>query len=498
MDTFSTKNEPTPTGDSSPSPLARGLTTSKSFGKNLFLSVGAVFVVFAVCFSIYQYNRERQFKIDILDARLRTYCYEMEESLGRDSLESPSMVEQYVATHRIEGLRVTIIDSIGSVLFDSSTPYAAMRDNHLGRKEIDEAFRTGTGYDIKRTSVETRQTYFYSATRFGNIVVRVAVPYSAELTRSLRADNAYLYFAITLTVLLGLVLYLSTSRVAKHISYLRDFALHAERGEQLDHELERSLPDDELGDICHTITSLYWKLRHSEEDKTRLKRQLTQNATHELKTPAASIQGYLESIVENPDMPDDKKQYFISRCYSQSERLCNLLADMSTLMRLDFSSSPQVGAVIQSEHIDIAELMRGILDEVAPVMADKGITPSLLLPAEITITGDRELLYSLFRNIIDNTLAYATGADHLAISCHENGESYEFTIADNGQGVDAVHLPHLFERFYRVDKGRSRKTGGTGLGLAIAKNVVVKHGGTIAAETTLGGGLTIRFTMKKS
>ncbi len=479
--------------------MATRLKKSKSFSKNLFLSVGAVFVLFAVCFSIYQYNRERQFKIDILDASLRTYCYEMVQSVSRDSLLSQQNIEHYVATHNIEGIRVTIVDKQGNVLLDSSKPISNTYENHLGRKEIDEAFHNGTGYDIKRISESTHQTYFYSATRFGDIVVRVAVPYSAELTRSLRADNAYLYFALTLTLLLGIVLYLSTSRIGKHIRYLRDFAVHAEKGEQLDHELERSLPDDELGDISHTITSLYWKLRNSEEDKARLKRQLTQNATHELKTPATSIHGYLESILENPDMPAEKKQYFIERCYAQSERMSNLLMDMTTLMRLDESqplSSPE--PYVHAEVIDVVELIHTILDEVSADFTNKGITPTLYLPDKVFVKGDKSLLYSLFRNIVDNTLAYATGADNFTIRCEQRGDRYEFVVSDNGQGVDAKHLPHLFERFYRVDKGRSRKAGGTGLGLAIVKNVVAMHGGSTVAETTEGGGLTIRFTLERN
>ena len=129
--------------------------------------------------------------------------------------------------------------------------------------------------------------------------MRTAVPYSAELTQSLRADNTYIYFSIALTLLLGSVLYISTRRISRHIGYLREFAIKAENGEPLDHELERHLPDDELGDISHTIIMLYWKLRHAEEDKARLKRQLTQNAAHELKTPAMSIHGYLESILDD-------------------------------------------------------------------------------------------------------------------------------------------------------------------------------------------------------
>ena len=201
--------------------------------------------------------------------------------------------------HPLKGLRVSVIDRLGRVLLDSNEPHPDSLDNHLGRKEIQQALRDGNGFDLKRMSHSTHETYFYSATRFKRVIVRTAVPYSADLTQSLRADNTYIYFSIVLTLLLGSVLYISTRRISRHISYLREFAINAENGEPLDHELERHLPDDELGDISHTIIMLYWKLRHAEEDKARLKRQLTQNAAHELKTPAMSIHGYLESILDN-------------------------------------------------------------------------------------------------------------------------------------------------------------------------------------------------------
>ncbi len=468
---------------------------SRSFAGRLFLSVGIVFVLFAVCFSVYQYKRERQFKTDIMDARLQAYCYEMMQSLGPDSILSRQAFNRYLASHNIEGLRITVVDVEGKVLLDSSEPPIDMLDNHSNRKEIAEALRYGKGYDIKRTSASTHETYFYSATRFGDLVLRAAVPYSAELTRSLRADSAYLWFALTLTLLLGLVLYLNTRRIGRHIEYLRQFAQKAERGEELDYELERRLPDDELGDISHNIITLYWKLRHSEDDKVRLKRQLTQNAAHELKTPAASIHGYLESIIEHPEMEEEKKRHFLERCYAQSERMSRLLLDMATLTRLDESPSLTV------ETLDVAQIIRSVLGDVAQCLEQRGIVPSLCLPTEISVRGDRSLLYSVLRNIVDNTIAYATGATRLSILCAECEDEagdrryYEFTVSDNGVGVDAMHLPHLFERFYRVDKSRSRQTGGTGLGLAIVKNAVAMHGGSVSAEATPGGGLTIRFTL---
>ena len=422
---------------------------SKSFERNLLFSIGGIFLLFAIYFSVYQYQREKDYKIDILHARLQMYNYEMVQTLGEDSLTNSRLFHDYVARHSMEGLRVSIIDKSGRVLLDSYEPQTESLGNHLQRKEIQQALRDSNGYDIKRLSQSTHETYFYSATRFGNVIVRAAVPYSAELTRSLQADDIYVFYTIALTLLVGIV--------------------------------------------------LYWKLRHSEEDKVRIKRQLTQNAAHELKTPAASIHGFLESILDNPDMPEDKKRHFLERCYAQSERMNKLLQDMSALTKLDEMDDRQSR---ENYHlVNVLHIIQNVLDDTALQLHEKGITPSLQVPQHIEVNGDASLLYSIFRNLIDNAIAYATGASRLDIVCKETESEgrhfYEFLVSDNGSGVEPQHLDHIFERFYRIDKGRSRKLGGTGLGLAIVKNAVAAHGGTTTATLTPGGGLTIRFTLAR-
>lgn len=477
------------------------LLRSKSFQKNLLLSIGGIFLLFAVCFSVYQYRREKEYKIDILHSRLQMFNLEMVRTLGEENLTNDTLFQDYVVRHSLEGLRVSIIDKDGNVLLDSYNANADSLGNHLQRAEIQQALKEGKGYDIKRTSQSTHETYFYSATRFGNLIVRTAVPYSAELTESLKVDNTYIYYAIALTILLSIALYWSTRRISRHIGYLREFAVKAERGEEPDYELERKLPDDELGDVSHTIILLYWKLRHSEEDKVRMKRQLTQNAAHELKTPASSIHGYLESILDNPDMPSDKRQHFLERCYVQSERMSKLLLDMSALAKLDEMEVNGRSMKEDFRRVDVLAVVRNVLDDTALQLSDKGIEVSVSAPEQVELIGDQSLLYSIFRNLIDNSIAYATGASWIKLDCTEmeteGKHSYCFTVSDNGQGVAPEHLQHLFERFYRVDKGRSRKLGGTGLGLAIVKNAVAAHGGSATANTTPGGGLSIRFSLAK-
>ena len=356
---------------------------SKSFQRNLLLSIGGVFLLFAICFSVYQYKREKEYKIDILHSRLQMYNYEMVQTVGKDSISCSRLFRDYVIHHQMEGLRVSVIDKEGRVILDSYDTEVEALGNHLQRTEIQQALREGSGYDIKRMSQSTHETYFYSATRFGDMIVRAAVPYSAELTRSLQADYTFIYFSGVLTLLLGIVLYYITHRISRHIGYLREFAVKAEEGEELDHELERRLPDDELGDISHTIIMLYWKLRHSEEEKVRIKRQLTQNAAHELKTPAASIHGYLESIIDNPDMPNDKKQHFLERCYAQSERMNKLLLDMSVLTKLDEIDDSSSNAQHEYRQVDVLQIITNVIDDTDLQLQEKGIELKLQLPQNI-------------------------------------------------------------------------------------------------------------------
>lgn len=239
--------------------------------------------------------------------------------------------------------------------------------------------------------------------------------------------------------------------------------------------------------------SMYDRLRDSEEDKTRLKRQLTQNVAHELKTPVSSIQGYLETIVSNPDIDEETKDQFIQRCYAQSRRLSSLLADISTLNKLD--DAPQG---YEFEDVSIPDLLSSIQRDTSMQMERNHVTFRALVDPDVVVRGNPSLLYSIFRNLTDNSIAY--GGEGVTITVQmlaEDPETYTFSFSDNGPGVASEHIPHLFERFYRIDKGRSRKMGGTGLGLAIVKNAVLLHQGKISVRLGAAGGLEFIFTLPK-
>ena len=230
-----------------------------------------------------------------------------------------------------------------------------------------------------------------------------------------------------------------------------------------------------------------------QEEESRMKRQLTQNVSHELKTPVSSIQGYLETILSNPDLSPDKRQFFLERCYSQSTRLTGLLRDISVLNRLDEASE-----MFDLTEVNITKLIAEIQKECSQDMEEKHITSEIILPGDPTVFGNNSLLYSIFRNLYDNAIAYAGENIRITVNCYkEDPKYYYFSFSDNGVGIPEEHINRIFERFYRVDKGRSRKIGGTGLGLSIVKNGVNFHKGQISAKSSPGKGVTFFFTLKK-
>lgn len=397
--------------------------TKGNFANTIFLIATTLVVVFTISFGIYEYRREHAFRVDILHAQLQLNNY----------------------TRSDTSIRVTVIDTLGNVKFDSHEQNLAEMGNHLKRKEVQEALAHGIGYDIKRISNTNGEKYFYSATYFParGEIVRSAVPYSAPLTVSLERDYTFFYYTAGILTLVAIVLYFRS------------------------------------------------RLTHSEQEKQRIKRQLTENAAHELKTPAATISGYLETLVENSAMPEEKRIEFIERCYAQSKRMSRLLADMSTLTQLD-----EVNLMRPTTEINAAQILNQIAEETSAGFEERNIELRLNLPEKLPMEGDASLIYSLFRNIFSNTLAYASGASYFEITATSARDLYIFILKDNGSGVSPEHLPHLFERFYRTDKGRSRRLGGTGLGLAIVKNIAFRYGGYATATNTVGGGLTIEIGLK--
>ena len=581
------------------------------FSQRLFLSVIFLFLGYAVCFMLFQYKREKAYKIELLNTQLQNYNNQLCDFLADHHGVNSDSMQSYVTTHMMPNLRVTLIEPSGKVVYDNTNVNWKSFANHSSRKEVQDALMYGSGYSISRQSESIQgEEYFYSARYYPpyRIIIRSALPYNLSLAEHLQADSGYLWFALIICLVLIFIFYRFTRKLGKSITKLQQFAMKADRNEPIDMDILQTFPKNELGEISQHIIKIYTRLHRAkealyiereklishlqtsheglgvftkerqeilvnnlftqyinnisdrnlrytneifdipelqpiieflnrnegnfskeekryamhlnknarsftleciifqdmsfeisinditqEEEQARLKRQLTQNIAHELKTPVSSIQGYLETIISNPNIPQENVRVFLERSYAQSNRLTFLLRDISVLTRMD--EAPEL---VEKEQVNLSKIVENILNEVALGLEEKHITVVNKLPSEVILTGSSSLLYSIFRNLTDNAIAYAGNDIQITINCFREDEKfYYFSFSDTGVGVPEEHLNRLFERFYRVDKGRSRKLGGTGLGLAIVKNAVLFHGGTIFAKNMPKGGLEFVFTLKK-
>jgi signal transduction histidine kinase len=233
----------------------------------------------------------------------------------------------------------------------------------------------------------------------------------------------------------------------------------------------------------------------TKQEKTRrLKQEMTGNITHELRTPVTGIRGCLETILEHRLEPE-KKDYFIKSAYEQVLSLSELIQDMSLITKIE--EAPQS---FKLKSVNIAHLLFGLKEEFSASLQEKNIQMEWKIDENVVVKGNQNLIYSIFRNLTDNVVRYAGNNVKISISRYsEDKDFYYFSYSDTGVGISGEqHLNRLFERFYRVNEGRTRDTGGSGLGLSIVKNAVAFHKGTIVAKNKAGGGLEFLFKLPRT
>lgn len=316
------------------------------------------------CFVAFQYHREKIYKVEKLEGQLQLFNAHMIDALQTDSIDFLATIARQRLP--IDGLRVSVVGVDGSLVFDNTLD-SLPGENHLDRHEISEAMRIGHGFTIRRHSRSTHNVYFYSATRGDDLIVRSAVPYSLPLHEVLEADRTFLWFMGAVTLAMSVLAYFATRRIGRTVTRLNRFAEKAERGESV-YDTE-AFPHDELGSISTHIIRLYARLQrtmeerdsehrramYEQEEKNRIKKQLTNNINHELKTPVASIKVCLETILDHRDLPARKHWEFVELCYSHTQRLTGLLNDVAAITRMDDGA-----ANIAKEPVDIGELVEEI------------------------------------------------------------------------------------------------------------------------------------------
>ena len=454
-----------------------------SFHHKVLLSLLALCWMLVTAFIVFQYHRESTFRVELMNKELQMHNYRIIDDMNKgEDIES---IAARIGTP-LPNLRLTLIDSSGKVVYDNNDRTPFPETNHSNRPEIIKARENGSGYSVERHSLSDDTEYFYSATlmRDGS-VIRSAAPYDHLLRDFLKADSSFLWIMLAVTFAVSIVGYFVARRITTSITNLNKFAEKAEKGERIYDDWD--FPHDELGNIAGNIVKLYVQRdqQHQaaimqERDKIRLKKQLTNNINHELKTPVASIKICAELLRDHPDLPENKRIDFIDRICNNTQRLTSMLEDVSSITRMDDGAN-----VIEKEKINVRQVIDNVVEN-ERLRTDMSIHINV---PDMEIMGNRQLLESVFRNLIDNAISYSGGTE-IWIKGDKQGN---FIFSDNGCGIPDEHLPHIFERFYRIDKGRSREKGGTGLGLAIVKNAIAIHGGSIKACND--GGLRFDFRL---
>lgn len=585
----------------------RGLIKKLSYRSKLLLNFAALFIVFAILLVCFQYHREKLYRWELLETRLRSYSDLVANSLESRGVDNDSVQLAAIMRMMPAELRLTVVSREGKVKYDSNTGLGEKLDDHSNRPEVHQAMTHAEGCDV-RLSHSTGVTYFYYAKSYGGFVVRVALPYTETVQNFMKADNVYLWFALLVFALMMLVLIRVSDHFGRALVSLRHFIQSADRG--LIDYAHIEFPHTELGDIGRSIMLKYKQLeatgrqiaaererlmRHfhyfeggiaifsperkkvyanprfmqfvntilerptpdvnvlwnersftpavefldisggkraameeapvfrftitaggnyfmvqllvyndgsfemtltdvtrSEKNKL-LKQQMSNNITHELRTPVSSIRGYIETILSCRSLSPEKQHYFLERAHAQVVRLTDLIRDVALI-----SKTEEAPETMPREEIDINSVVSDIVEELRGQLSESKMKVTDEIPPHTSINGNYALVYSIFRNLMENSIRYSGEGTEIGIERYnEDKEYYYFRFYDTGVGVPDEHLSRLFERFYRVTEGRTRDCGGTGLGLSIVRNAVLFHSGNISVRNRKGGGLEFLFSLHR-
>jgi two-component system phosphate regulon sensor histidine kinase PhoR len=470
----------------------------KFFGGFIFLTFVAVFVLnFFVSLKLRD-DAERR-----ITEELQSNAVLVGDILQNDiQAGNQHAIQQKVATlaNKLD-LRITVIDEQGTVLGDSEKDPAVMA-NHADRPEVIEAMKDGFGqstrlsdtldYDMKYVAV--RVDSIGADTKEAPAAVRLAVPLSEVQLEIRLMYKAVLFGAITSIVIALSIAYLVSRTITSPIRDMKETAQRIAKGDFSKKIKVKS--KDELGDLARSLNTMSEELQQKIDNLKRMDRMRTDfvaNVSHELKTPLTLIKGYVETLEDRAIDDKEKARKFISIIKEHAERLGNIIDDLLSLSELELSKD-----CIEKTDFDL----KNLIDEVALGFGHALDTKKQSLGIDVQgdgfrIKADRDRIEQLFVNLIDNAVKYTKETGRILVSLAEQRDTITVTVEDNGIGIPAEHLDRVFERFYRVDKARSRQLGGTGLGLGIAKHIVLAHNGRINMESQVNKGTKVSVTLPK-
>ncbi|MDE7408103.1 MAG: HAMP domain-containing histidine kinase, partial [Muribaculaceae bacterium] len=451
-----------------------------SYQWRIFIPLTVFMWALIAALMIYQYEREVTYRTEMMSKQLADINKHIITEYERDSTNLKTFmrfVGHYYENTIYDDLMVSVFNSKGDVLYQIGLPIRQFYQDQTMPVELIQASEEGQGQAIRHSIVSPDDIFFYSAQNSpdGMISVHTAMPFTASITDSLTADSLFWIIVIVLAIVVSVIVFFYTRFLGRNINILRNFANRAAANEPID--LNEKFPHNELGDISRQIVRIYRdkdramaKSEHEHqvalratEEKARIKRQLTNNINHELKTPVGIIKGYLDSIMSTPDMPEELRNKFMHKTMANVERLCALLNEVSMITRLEDSQN-----TISISEVDYHDLVYDISNDLEISKVNGDLQFFFDIPFDCKVAGNASLLSGMLYNLIRNAATYSHGSEiHLKL-IDENDKYYTFSFADDGVGVGPEHLHHLFERFYRTESGRKRNktdnTSGTGLG----------------------------------
>lgn len=379
--------------------------------------------------------------------------------------------ESGVVVHK-EGLGVSLFDADGQIIYDNEADNLEI-DEQSERPEIEAAFAAGEGQAVRKSKTLDRSIFYYAEKLEDGRVLRVAK--EAESLFSIFASalpSLVMVTCILIVVSLALAHYL-TAKLLEPIERL------AEDMEGKDDYAEY----EELAPLMETIRTQHQDIIKS----ARIRQEFTANVSHELKTPLTSISGYAE-LIESGMASEEDTVRFAKGIHKSANRLLTLINDIIRLSELDSTEE-----VTHFERLNLYQLAETCVDMLY-MNAEKHRVTIELKGQESYITGNRQMIEELLFNLCDNAIRYNNENGSVTVEVYPQEGKTILIVRDTGIGIPQEHQERIFERFYRVDKSRSKSTGGTGLGLAIVKHILVKHNAPIELQSESGKGTTITVT----
>jgi two-component system phosphate regulon sensor histidine kinase PhoR len=423
-------------------------------------------------------------------------------------LPPDSLVNHETTIRRIArslNLRLTFIRGDGVVIFDSDIPVDSLPgvENHFHRPEI-EGSRSGTFGLDRRESATVHEEFLYAATMVvmdaprgaDTVYVRVARPFSDIQALDRQVQIIIWAIGIFSVIIIAVVSSRVSRRITSPILEIASAARAIREG-----ELSRRIPvltRDEIGMLASSINDMAGKLGNDISQLKKLERVRSEflgNVSHELRTPIFSLQGFLETLLDGAVDDPAVNRDFLEKAHKHAGRLNALLNDLIEISRIESGEMK-----MSFRFMPLADLLREVTDEMTPAASKKNLrlTVDTGESTDDKVYADRERLKQVMINLLDNAIKYTEDGGSITVSARREGaDAVCVEVADTGSGIPGQHLGRIFERFYRVDKDRSRDVGGTGLGLAIVKHIVEAHGGAIRVESIVGKGSRFMFTLRR-